>query len=221
MTSDTTKPPHGRREARKQDKRQAIIDAARISFLNDGYAATSMSGLLATLGGSKATLWGYFRSKEELFAAVMEDVTAVYREELEGGLKRSAGLEETLVAFCTRFMHKTATPDAVAAWRLIVGESGRFPELGRIFYDKAPQRVELALSEYLTFHIAEGNLCDESPDHMAQLLIGLCGTLQSRRVWGLAAEMGTGDLDSDARRFAAYFLRLFGTGKEDAVGSAK
>jgi TetR/AcrR family transcriptional repressor of mexJK operon len=73
----------GRREARKLDRRKAIVDAARRAFLDDGYAATSMSGLLKTLGGSKATLWSYFRSKEELFAAVVADVTAEFRKELE------------------------------------------------------------------------------------------------------------------------------------------
>ncbi|MFY0108264.1 TetR/AcrR family transcriptional regulator, partial [Acinetobacter baumannii] len=74
--------PPSRREARKQDRRQAILDAARTSFFEQGYDGTSMSGLLATLGGSKATLWSYFRSKEELFAAVLDEATAAHRGSL-------------------------------------------------------------------------------------------------------------------------------------------
>ncbi|MEO6377128.1 MAG: helix-turn-helix domain-containing protein, partial [Caulobacteraceae bacterium] len=54
-------------------RRQAILNVACEAFLAEGYAAVSMSAIAATLGGSKATLYAYFRSKAELFAAVMED----------------------------------------------------------------------------------------------------------------------------------------------------
>lgn len=201
--------PLGKREARKQDRRQAIVDAARRSFLDDGYAATSMSGLLAELGGSKATLWSYFRSKEELFAAVIEDVTVDFRRELESSLLASADLEESLCAFCRGFMQKTAQPDAVAAWRLIAGESGRFPELGRIFYESAARRVEEALAGYLATQITTGRLRDGNVIEMAQVLLGLCGTQHNRRLWGISPD--TADAaDRDARRFTGYFLQLFG-----------
>src|SRR3954454_5258233 len=121
-----------RREARKQDRRQAIIEAARVSFLDHGYAGTSMSGLLKTLGGSKATLWGYFRSKEELFAAVIEEVSLQFRAEIQDALATEADLEQSLVAFCHTFLRKITSPDGQATWRLVVAESGRFPEVGRI-----------------------------------------------------------------------------------------
>jgi AcrR family transcriptional regulator len=200
--------PLGKREARKHDRRQAIVAAARRSFLEEGYAATSMSGLLAELGGSKATLWSYFRSKEELFAAVIEDVTADFRKELESGLLESADLETTLVGFCRGFMDKTAHPDAVAAWRLISGESGRFPELGRIFYERAAMRVQQALVGYLTTQIAAGRLRDEGVEDMAEALLGLCATQHNRRLWGISADVPDATY-RDARRFTAYFLRLF------------
>ncbi len=203
--------PLGKREARKQDRRRAIVAAARRSFLEEGYAATSMSGLLSELGGSKATLWSYFRSKEELFAAVIEDVTVDFREELERGLLASADLETTLVTFCRSFMQKTAQPDAVGAWRLIAGESGRFPELGRIFYERAAMRVEHALAGYLRGQIAAGSLRDEDPVEMAQMLLGLCTTQHNRRLWGISPD-APATVERDARRFTGYFLRLFATG---------
>src|ERR1700731_2894878 len=59
--------------SRSDAKRRAIIAVAREVFLAQGYAATSMSEIAARLGGSKGTLYNYFRSKEELFAAFMLD----------------------------------------------------------------------------------------------------------------------------------------------------
>ena len=71
-----------RREARRNDRREAILAVAYASFLEHGYAATTMSGIAAKIGGSKATLWSYFPSKEALFEAVLDQATAAYRLQL-------------------------------------------------------------------------------------------------------------------------------------------
>ena len=47
------------------------------AFLAEGYAETSMSSVAAKVGGSKATLYNYFKSKEELFAAFMIDTCQI------------------------------------------------------------------------------------------------------------------------------------------------
>lgn len=208
MATERIERPISRREARKQDRREAIVAAARSSFMDNGYAATSMSGLLKTLGGSKATLWGYFRSKEELFAAVIEDVTLGMREQLEDELLAAADLKTTIATFCRSFMAKVTSPDAVATWRLVVAESGRFPEVGRIFYERAAGLVEGALTRYLAQQIAAGRLRDEGPVEMAQMLISMCATRQNKLLWGVADHVPEAD-EVDGNRFAEYFLRLF------------
>src|SRR5580698_7433873 len=58
---------------RSDAKRRAILDVASEVFVAQGYAATSMSEIAARLGGSKGTLYNYFRSKEELFSAFIVD----------------------------------------------------------------------------------------------------------------------------------------------------
>src|SRR3954463_14723962 len=60
-----------RMRVRTADRRQAIIDAAMQVFREVGYERASMAMISARVGGSKATLYGYFASKEELFAAAM------------------------------------------------------------------------------------------------------------------------------------------------------
>ncbi|KQN06490.1 TetR/AcrR family transcriptional regulator [Sphingomonas sp. Leaf25] len=212
MTTDSSEIPPTRREARKQDRRATIVAAARRSFLDDGYAATSMSALLTTLGGSKATLWSYFPSKEELFASVIEDVTAAFRSQVMGELMTPGDLEATLVNFCRSFMNKTAHPDAVAAWRLVVAESGRFPEVGRIFYRQAAHHIERALADYIARQIEAGRLRDEGAIDMARMLIGMTAAQQNRRLWGVEPA-GVDGMDAEARRFVDYFLRLFAIGR--------
>ena len=57
---------------RDQAREAIILDVARDCFLAEGYAATSMSTIAARLGGSKGTLYNYFKNKEDLFAAVVQ-----------------------------------------------------------------------------------------------------------------------------------------------------
>ena len=47
--------------ARKRNqRREAIIDAARQVFFESGYTATTMSRIAARLGGAKGALYNYF-----------------------------------------------------------------------------------------------------------------------------------------------------------------
>src|SRR5882757_6223376 len=57
---------------RRDERRDHILDVARDAFLSTGYADTSMSAIAARLGGSKGTLYNYFKSKDELFNAYVE-----------------------------------------------------------------------------------------------------------------------------------------------------
>ena len=57
---------------RTEAKRNAILKVARELFSQKGYQNTSMSEITAKVGGSKATIYGYFKSKKLLFQAVME-----------------------------------------------------------------------------------------------------------------------------------------------------
>lgn len=197
-----------RRELRKQDRRQAILEAARDSFLEHGYAGTSMSGLLKTLGGSKATLWGYFRCKEDLFAAVVSELSGAFRAELCLSLAQTDEVRDSLRTFCRSFLHMITSPSTIAAWRLVVAESGRFPEVGRIFYENAARLTETMLSDLIKRHIERGDLRREDPLRMARELIGLCTSRLHRILWGVE-QADAASLDADAAHFAELFLRAY------------
>ncbi|MCW2367676.1 AcrR family transcriptional regulator [Sphingobium sp. B7D2B] len=211
MEQDTEKLPVTRRESRKQDRRQAIVDAARTSFLEHGYAGTSMSGLLKTLGGSKATLWGYFRSKEDLFAAVVEEVSLQFRAEIQDVLATKADLECTLIAFCRAFLRKITSPDGQATWRLVVAESGRFPEVGKIFHERAARPVQGALQAFFARQVASGALIEEDPAVMVEALMGLCIGQHMRAIWGFE-RLNDAEIDVYALRFTHIFMRAYARG---------
>jgi AcrR family transcriptional regulator len=196
---------------RKLDRRRAILDAARVSFLEKGYDGTSMSGLLDTVGGSKATLWGYFRSKEELFAAVLDDAVVEHRAALLACIDPTGDLVESLTQFCRRFLEKLSSPDSLALWRTIAAEGGRNPAIGRIFYERAPKRIEAGLTAFIQKHIEMGELRADDPVRMARVLISLCTGRQYRLMWGVASA-DPAEIESDVATVVEVFLRAYGQG---------
>lgn len=208
MNAPVSNAPPGRRELRKQERRKAILQVARASFLEHGYAATSMSGVRDTLGGSKGTLWGYFRSKEDLFAAVIEDATAQVRADLSVGMATDGDLVQGLREFCRSFLRTVESPEGLAVWRLIVAEGSRFPELGRIFYEQVGRFPEEILTDFLAKYVGR-ELRDEDPRRMALMLISLCTGRQYRLIFGTeTADLGP--IEAAADEFADLFLRAYG-----------
>jgi len=204
---DVAEKPLSRRELNKQNRRDLIIQAARVSFLEQGYDGTSMSGLLTTLGGSKQTLWSYFRSKEELFAAVVEDITSSFRVELVNVLALSGDLENGLLNFGISFLRKIESPEALATWRLVVGESGRFPEVGRIFYERAVSMTENTLAGFLSRFVIN-SARNETSLQMAQTFLGLFSSRQNRLLWGV--EQNSPDIiEREATSVTSLFLGLY------------
>ena len=200
----------GRREARRIDRREAIIAVAYQSFLEHGYAATTMSGIAATVGGSKATLWNYFPSKEALFEAVLDKATETYKAQLSILLDIGGDFERTIRTFCRSFLTKVTTPEALALQRLAHGEAGRFPEMGIIFYERGPRTTQSLLAAFLSSAMDRGLLRRDDALRGARTLTSLCmsGCHQQLLLGRLAAptpEM----IAADANAATDLFLRAY------------
>lgn len=208
METLTEKAP-GKREARKEERRLAILDVARRSFLENGYSATSMSAISAELGGSKGTLWNYFPSKEELFAAVLDHATVAYRQQLSDLLAPSVDLWATIVTFCRSFITKITSPDSVGLHRLIASEAARFPEVGEIFFRRAPEPTQRMLADFFAGQMAVGHMREADPLIAARALACLCmGGLHQRVIWGIA-EPTPEAVETEAYNAADVFAHAF------------
>ena len=63
-----------------EDRRSAIIAAARVLFSHNGFRGTGTSDIAAAAGCSEPVIYKHFASKQALFAAVLEDSTRLMRE---------------------------------------------------------------------------------------------------------------------------------------------
>ena len=208
MTGASTTPPTSRREARRLDRRDAILTVAKAYFLEHGYAGTTMSGIAAALGGSKGTLWNHFPSKEDLFSAVLDRVATAYRAQLSQILDPCGVLEPTLLRACRSLLDKVCSTEAIALHRLIYAESGRFPELSRIFFELAPRHTRALLADYISGAMDRGQLRRDDPADAARVLMALtmAGSHQQLMI-GQITEPSSAQMQADVELAVDLFLR--------------
>src|SRR5580693_3108365 len=139
MPSETAPSDLSRADLSRSDaKRRAILDVASEVFLAQGYATTSMSEIAAKLGGSKGTLYNYFRSKDELFSAFVADMCQRRAEVFFDPLPpigEGRSVRESLIELGLSLMTFLWTERLVTLHRVIFAEVDRFPEVGRMFYE--------------------------------------------------------------------------------------
>ncbi len=120
-----------------QRKRQAIIDAAVVEFLREGYSAASMDAITSRSGVSKATIYKHFGNKERLFLAVIGGIlprTYAGLEPCNSTLADAPDLRAALIDLTTDWARVLLRPDIMSLRRLVIGEIDRFPQLGQLWY---------------------------------------------------------------------------------------
>ncbi|KQW54460.1 TetR/AcrR family transcriptional regulator [Variovorax sp. Root411] len=153
-------------KVRTEARRNVILEAAVALFKELGYERTSMNELAKRLGGSKATLYGYFASKEELFIAVVQAVATSHLAEAAAELQDENGtatLESRLTGFGERMLCVlTNDADAMAVYRMVIAEAGR-SDVGRQFHESGPAELIRTLAKFMDSAMARGELRRADP----------------------------------------------------------
>lgn len=192
-------------------RRKAFIDAARAGFFAKGYAGTTMSSIAARVGGSKTTLWSYFPSKEDLFAAVVDDIVGQYGAALQVDLPRDGDVVTVLRGFATVLMSTLLSDPILSLYQLVVGESRRFPHLAQTFYDRAPRRGKERLALWMADKMERGELRRGDPMQAVYHFAGLCQSgLYQHAVLGLPEGRDGDRLEADIDAAIDTFHRAWG-----------
>ncbi len=194
--------------ASPDQRRDGIVAVAAEAFADEGYGATSMSTIAARLGGSKATLYKYFPSKEALFEAVMEQrcqhVMAPLRDMRSTD---SDDLEQWLAVFATRLLTKLYEPGALDVHRLIHSEGARFPELADVFFRAGPDAVLAELAATLARFSASGQIaCDDVALAAGQFVGMVRGDRHMRFAVGQMPAPDPAEIARHARHAARIFV---------------
>ena len=204
--ADTLEAAPPLRERARDTRRQAILEIARESFLTEGYAATSMSAIASRLGGSKGTLYNYFRSKEELFQAIMREECSSEAIAM-ASLSQDGEIGEVLRRLGRNFVRFILSDRAVGLHRIVAAETVRFPEVGRMFYEEGPVRTTAIVSAFLAQRMDECRLRSADPRLAAQQLCALLkSSIHQMHLWGVAPAMGEAEIEAHVSAAVETFL---------------
>jgi AcrR family transcriptional regulator len=200
-------------KTKTEAKRLAILKAAAEVFREVGFERASMSEIRARIGGSKATLYNYFPSKEKLFFEVMYQAKELELATITHTLSPDADdLQEELLRFGQRLLAALYSPDAIAIRRLAIGES-RHSDIGKIVFDGAIVPVEKQVAEFLRKEMKRGALRTADPKTAAMQLLSLLESeLLQRVLLGVVSSVKPEALNSAARRAIETFLSGYARG---------
>ncbi|HEX2591197.1 MAG TPA: TetR/AcrR family transcriptional regulator [Rhizomicrobium sp.] len=111
-----TKPPSpystsGKRERTKVQNRTMILDAARQVFAELGYGATTVRDIIRATPLASGTFYNYFKSKEEVYQAIRDDVALQIRPRLHEARVEAKTVEEFITATFQTFFEFVARDD--------------------------------------------------------------------------------------------------------------
>ncbi|WEZ82478.1 TetR/AcrR family transcriptional regulator [Rhizobium sp. 32-5/1] len=176
----------GRRAAGEDPaKREQIIDGAKRIFMSVGFDAASMNDITREAGVSKGTIYVYFQSKEDLFAALIERERNRVIRNIKHALDEHEPIDEALFDFGTTLTTHMTSDHTIRAMRMVVGVIDRMPQLAKRFFAATPENGYTVLKAYLEKQVAQGRLEIEDTELAARqfIEISMAGLLK-RRLFG-------------------------------------
>ena len=192
-------------------KRRAILDAAGAVFRELGFAGASMTAVAERVGGSKATLYRYFNSKEELFVSLMFDAVFDDANATFDMLKPSGDLRRTLERFGARFLENSLLEKSLSVRRNSYAEGGR-SGIGQMLYDRGAKRLWSRMADFMAGEMAVGRLRPADPWMVSMHLRGLLeADIVNRALIGAMVDGRPRQLREHAAKAVDAFLRAYAT----------
>ena len=199
---------------RTDKKRREIIEAAAALFVEQGYERTSMSAIAERVGGSKATLYGYFPSKEELFRAVLEFDVGQGAVTLVQDFPGQRDLRAALTKVGVQHLSSRLADLAITNFITLAGQPGG-SRLGQRFYSEVLEPAWQLFAERLRLLMEEGRLRKADPWTAAMHWKGLAeGELLEKRLLDALPSIQAKELKRVASSAADAFLRIYSSGQD-------
>lgn len=197
-------------------KRRVVLAGARAVFREVGFERASVDAIAARAGVSKATIYSHFGDKAALFVACFAEESAVLRAEYLACLVEPSGaLEDALRHLGEKLITVFVSPAAVALYRHTVAEIGRFPDIGRMIFERGPAVAYEKIAAYLARWAERGALRLDDARAAAVHLVMLCqGELTVRAQLGVLGETVEADIRESVRRGVAVFVKAYATTTE-------
>ena len=194
---------------RPTDTEGAILQAAMMLFAEKGFSATTTRQIALAAGVNEVTLFRHFRSKQELFHRILEEIQRLYPPLLTPDQVAEKPADEIVLDFCRLMLRRCAqSPHLVRL--MLYAMLDEVHELRDYIIEKRVAAYSQLLRDALARIQQEGRCTlDIPPEEMARLLMG--------QVFGLVQmsllKLASCDLSNEealARQIASQYIRAPG-----------
>ena len=159
-------------QRRKEERPAEITQAALEAFAEHGYAATRVDDVAKRAGVSKGLLYLYFKTKEELFKAVIRGVVVPRVDALKTAIADTElSAEEFLQGPYLEFIQKLPNSPARIVVRLLIAEGPKHPDLTAYYFDQVISGGMDALRQLINRGVRHGEFRQSDLDQFPQLMI--------------------------------------------------
>ncbi|WP_312388530.1 TetR/AcrR family transcriptional regulator [Stutzerimonas nitrititolerans] len=191
-------------------KREAILAAAQVLFLGNGYEGSSMDAIAAEAGVSKLTLYSHFGDKEALFCAAVKATCETRLPRRLFQLDDEASIEQVLLDITRAFHALVNSPESIGLHRVMVTMATQNPALVRSFFDAGPQQLLLDLQQLFGQASARGLLRIPEPLRAAEHFCSLIkGVQHFRLLIGYSDTPDESAAEAHVQDVVALFMRAY------------
>ena len=188
-----------------------VIAGARKVFMQAGFEGASVDEIAREAGVSKATLYSYYADKRLLFLEVAKAECCAQSETAVHEIDFEAPVRDVLYQAAMRMTRFFLSDVGQQIYRIVVAESGRFPELGREFWDSGPKLVRDILIHYFEAAVARGELKIDDLELAADQFPELCKAgLHMRMIIGLQSEFSDAEIERVINGAVDTFMARYG-----------
>lgn len=194
-----------------QKKNAAILKAAVLLFPKHGFEKTTMDDIANHAGVTKQTVYSHFKSKDQLFIQMIDTLCqrGVSQAPVTKGRKKS--FENLLFDVGANLLTLITSPEGMAVTRLVIAEAGRFPKIGKLYYESGSKRIIQLLGEFLTQQNALGNCAIPNTESAAAYFFALLkGQYFLRMTLGVPPIPSQKEKHAHVKEVVAIFLKLYG-----------
>jgi len=162
-----------RKTCRLDNRRNAILAAARCLFIEKGYEQTTLAEIVNRAGGSLTTVYKLFGNKDHLLEAVVLDNAASGEAIIQGVADAGLAPAPALHAIARALHQLFLDPEVVAIVRIVIARSVSDPQFARQFFERTAYRTRDAIEALLNRWQAEGIAMNGSAEFLADMFMGL------------------------------------------------
>jgi len=206
-----TLPTPGPGRPKDPAKREAILAAAQVLFLSNGYEGSSMDAIAAEAGVSKLTLYSHFGDKEALFCEAVKTTCETRLPRRLFQLDEGASVEQVLLEIAQAFHALVNSPESIGLHRVMVTMATQNPALVRLFFDAGPQQLLLDLEQLFEQANARQLLRIPEPIRAAEHFCTLIkGAQHFRLLIGYSDVPNDDAAEAHVQDVVALFMRAYG-----------